>query len=515
MPKQKCRNHPKIWPNAFFECSSDLKVEHKARDAKALQATLAATICPRPMLNITSVHDLPGSIGKGRFSRELTLIGLDASQQKGADISWLKAVDKQMRDPYGFKLLSSGSSGSYLIVDEKKNSLAIVKPEAEAGKNSQALGTPGAAFEHRALRARGAYLVGKGLTSVPEVHAVTIVRDGQVQTASVAKFVENDGSLGTRIIPLATDLLRRAGINIGEGLPSLSSYRDTLQQLSAEDRTKLGTYGTNPENALTILRQNHKFQNDIGSRVNGREVRGIGILDLLIQNADPNLANVMLKEEGDFLRLIPIDHDVAFPTGLYQRTDTDLRPEFWMVQEAGRQPFDQETIAWVEQLDIEGVAKQLHDIGLDDDRILGFRQMAILVKSGVAAGLTLYDIGACTISPSPIKEVVKQARTTVANQGDGEDVTFLEAYTDGINRLVSAKADERARQGMTDYLKLRYPTLSGEALESVQTMVDATKAVWSGVLEYCSPQEKAFAEAYERSGSCALPKLTGYTSPQR
>jgi len=125
-----------------------------------------------------------------------------------------------------------------------------------------------------------------------------------------------------------------------------------------------------------------------------REVHRLGILDLRILNNDRHLGNILVAEGNDgFYRLIPIDHAETLPSALSGGYFE------WLSFPQARQPFDSETLSYIEHLNPERDAKVLeHSLpSLRKECLVTLKFCTYFLKMGARCKLTLYQLG-CLMS---------------------------------------------------------------------------------------------------------------------
>jgi hypothetical protein len=126
------------------------------------------------------------------------------------------------------------------------------------------------------------------------------------------------------------------------------------------------------------------------SKLSVEEVHKIAILDIRIMNADRNSANLLVqRREDNSLKLVPIDHGYCLRTVC----DVSWMDWCWLDWPQLKEPLSAEHKKYIENLDIEADAKLLHErLSIAQEAIDYFRASSSLLKAGVKAGLTLYDI---------------------------------------------------------------------------------------------------------------------------
>lgn len=128
---------------------------------------------------------------------------------------------------------------------------------------------------------------------------------------------------------------------------------------------------------------------DIGPNVFPvHEVHKIGVLDVRILNNDRHCGNILYKrnENGEY-ELTPIDHGLSLPATI-EHVWFD-----WMTWPQAKQPFDEETKKYIDQIDVEQDAKVLRQLGIREECIANMKIATAILKKGCATGKTLYDIG--------------------------------------------------------------------------------------------------------------------------
>lgn len=119
------------------------------------------------------------------------------------------------------------------------------------------------------------------------------------------------------------------------------------------------------------------------------DVHRIGILDIRLYNLDRTCDNMLVvkDENADVLRLVPIDHTYCLPESL---GDAFYDWHYW---KQASQPFSQESLAYIESLDIERDAALLRNLDqLSEKSIDIMKLMTCILKKGAAAGLVLSQI---------------------------------------------------------------------------------------------------------------------------
>uniref|UniRef100_A0A0E0E1R7 1-phosphatidylinositol 4-kinase n=1 Tax=Oryza meridionalis TaxID=40149 RepID=A0A0E0E1R7_9ORYZ len=193
--------------------------------------------------------------------------------------------------------------------------------------------------------------------------------------------------------------------------------------------------------SLQMFIQNNGSCEDMGPRAFPvKEVHKIAVLDLRLANADRHAGNILVckDEEGGNYKLVPIDHGYCLPEKFEDCTFE------WLYWPQAREPFSDETIAYIKSLDAEEDIKLLkfHGWELSARCARVLRIGTMLLKKGAARGLTPYDIGRIlcreTVNrDSEIEDIVQEAEDHVL-PGSSE-VIFLETVSEIIDRHLDKK----------------------------------------------------------------------------
>jgi hypothetical protein len=155
------------------------------------------------------------------------------------------------------------------------------------------------------------------------------------------------------------------------------------------------------------------------SKISVEEVHKIAILDIRIMNADRNVANIMcqrIPEDPDHFRLIPIDHGYS----LRSVCDVAWFDWCWLDWPQTKEPLGKKAREYVLNLDIDEDVRLLKErLGMGDDVLDYYRVSCMILKSGVKAGLTLYEIASgilCRTDPSGEAPSKLETLTSVAGE---------------------------------------------------------------------------------------------------
>jgi len=268
-------------------------------------------------------------------------------------------------------LVLDGSGGTYFLHDVRKKRIAVFKPADEepyADNNPRGyLRQPG---QPMALR--------EGI--VP----------GEACMREVAAYrLDTDGFAG---VPMTTLVEARH--------PSFHTNGSRLN--CSQGGAAVGSHSITPNSPVksSLMKKPGSFQefvnceftmDDISpSKISVEEVHKIAILDIRIMNADRNAANLLIRRKPDnSLELVPIDHGYC----LRSVCDVSWMDWCWLDWPQLKEPLSEKHQKYIQNLDIEKDARMLREqINLCEEAVDYFRASSALLKAGVAAGLTLYDI---------------------------------------------------------------------------------------------------------------------------
>ncbi|WCJ28895.1 Phosphatidylinositol 4-kinase gamma 4 [Euphorbia peplus] len=164
------------------------------------------------------------------------------------------------------------------------------------------------------------------------------------------------------------------------------------------------------------------------------EVHKISVLDMRLANADRHAGNILIRkdDEGKIV-LVPIDHGYCLPESFEDCTFD------WLYWPQAKQPYSQDIIDYVKELDAEEDITLLKLCGWDMPRksACTLRISTILLKKGVERGLTPFLIGSMMCretlkKESMIERIVQEAEHAML-PGSSE-AEFLESVSSIIDR---------------------------------------------------------------------------------
>lgn len=295
----------------------------------------------------------------------------------------------------GFKpvLAPDGSGGSYFLSDARKKRVGVFKP---ADEEPFAENNPRGYVPHESPTSGAGAGDGTNTEWLRQG-----IRPGELCLREVAAFLlDHDGFSGVPMTTLAEarhPALHTAGKHwtlseggAGVGVHSLQSPlagNAPLTPIGATQEVvkKVGSFQEFVHAECTM--------DDLSpSKISVDEVHKIAILDIRLMNADRNVANILcqrIPEDPDHFRLVPIDHGYS----LRSKCDVAWFDWCWLDWPQMKQPLSQKSREYVLGLDIEADARLLKErLNMQNDVLDYFRSSCRILKAGVRAGLTLYDI---------------------------------------------------------------------------------------------------------------------------
>ena len=271
------------------------------------------------------------------------------------------------------RLAQDGSGGTYVLRDASHTAVAVFKPEDEepfAPNNPKRY--VGTQMFQRGLR--------KGISS------------GEAASREVAAFILDTGSFSG--VPFTTRV---------EACHPSFCYRN--HDRHAPLPLKVGSLQSFVEYTDTA--------SDFGPQVfPNREVHKIGILDIRLVNTDRNDGNILVQNRSSQTFLIPVDHGYCLPD-VFEIAWCDW---VWIHWPQAQRPFDQETLDFIDSIDIDGDVQLLRQkLSIRDAPLQIMRMTCMTLKIGAAAGLNLYEIATIIArdnldAPSLLETIVLQAK---------------------------------------------------------------------------------------------------------
>jgi hypothetical protein len=315
------------------------------------------------------------------------LTAWDNQIRSEAIASMIDRSDKGLRDGHQPVALSDGMAGVYLLVDSNRQRVGIFKPSNEEVGCDQ---NP------------------KGNTPNESVNNVRSgLEPGQSMFREVAASILDHNNFA--------------------GVPGTC-----LVKCAANGSPKLGS--------LQAFVESNGSSGDLGhSRFQTLDVQKIAMLDIRLLNLDRHDGNILYSMHEGLVSLIPIDHGCCLP----RRFEVCNFEWCWMDWPQVKAEVHPDVKAYVASLDAERDIALLKkfNIPLSNESLRVFRTMTRLLKQGVAAGLTLFEIASIASRDmeserSRLERVVVKAKWLTAVECLTTGHKFSEVLTNHLNKAV-------------------------------------------------------------------------------
>ena len=273
-------------------------------------------------------------------------------------------------------LIMDGSGGSYYIHDVKKNKIAVFKP---ADEEPYAENNPRGYLPHQ----QGGEFEGLRQGIAP----------GEACIREVAAYLlDHDGFSGVPMTTLAEARhpafnTNGARLKVSEGGASIGAH-----SLGSPSRSTSASQGI-PKKVGSFqeyVRSECSMDDMSPSKISVEQVHRIAVLDIRLLNADRNAANLLCRRLRDnSIELVPIDHGYC----LRSMCDVSWMDWCWLDWPQVKQPMSAKTKDYIKRLDTEKDAKIVQErLNISNVAIDYIRASTALLKAGVEAGMSLYDI---------------------------------------------------------------------------------------------------------------------------
>lgn len=214
---------------------------------------------------------------------------------------------------------------------------------------------------------------------------------------------------------IAHSILTNGGDEVFEDDVIEKSTVETTYSLGSRMRTKMG--------ALQVFMKNEGDADDFGPGVFDKEqVHRIAILDIRTLNHDRHGGNILVTKSTSPNRrynLVPIDHGYILPEFVQS-----IPWPVWMDWPMIREPLSARVKNYIAHLDADSEAHILHkelEGKLRPGSLQGLKIASMLLQKGVAAGLTLYDIGLMMYSRRDEPHRVSELEKIIMEAEDAND----------------------------------------------------------------------------------------------
>ena len=267
-------------------------------------------------------------------------------------------------------LVLEGSGGTYFMKDASRNKVGVFKPaDEEPYAENNPRGYLRQPDDEMTLRAG----IVPGQSCIRELAAYLIDHDGFSGVPMTTLVEAQHPAFNTN----------GSHLNVSQGGAAMGAHSIVPCSTVGPSKSKLGSFQEFVKHECTI--------DDVSpSKISREEVHKIAILDIRIMNADRNAANLLVRRQpDDSLQLIPIDHGYC----LRSVCDVSWMDWCWLDWPQIKEPLCEDHKDYIQNIDIDADACLLRDrLNLSQEAIDYFRASSTLLKAGVAAGLTLYDI---------------------------------------------------------------------------------------------------------------------------
>jgi hypothetical protein len=347
-----------------------------------------------------------------------------------------------------------GSGGSYFLHDARKTTIAVFKP---ADEEPYAENNP-----------RG---------YIPQPGQTMSLRDGVVPGEAcireVAAYLLDHG--GVSGVPMTTLAEARhpafscngVRLNCAQGGGAIGAHSITVNSPTKSPlMKKAGSF-------QEFIRCECTMDDISPSKLSVQEVHKIAILDIRILNADRNAANLLVRRRRDnSLELVPIDHGYC----LRSVSDVSWMDWCWLDWPQLKEPLSEELRKYVLDLDIEADARMLTErLNICQEAVDFFRASSSLLKAGVKAGLTLYEIAVMCCRNDNLAEVPSMLEKLIDMASDLAHVAIENErwdHTAASRALVEQLSPRHRRRSSMVSMAARSSTASSRSSKSFQDSED-------------------------------------------
>lgn len=303
----------------------------------------------------------------GADEKPVNFVTVKYENHKRSMASFIDDVNEGL-NKYTPEICEEGVNGTYFIKNKDGQTIAIFKPNDEEGdsENNPKIPKENSKMEHKSPTFGS---IRKG------------IKPGEAAHRELAAYLlDNEGF---HSVPMTT--------LVSIEHPSFQNAKDPAT------KSKFGS--------LQKFVTNNGASWDVAPKVFPvSDVHKIGILDILILNSDRHGGNMLFsrsKETG--YSLIPIDHSYSLPHS-FEHAWFD-----WFYWPQAQEPFDRDTLEYIEKFDVDQKAAVLTDLGIAQDSIHIFKICANLLKIMAARNFTLFEIASVVCRKSPSKPSILEA----------------------------------------------------------------------------------------------------------
>jgi len=334
-----------------------------------------------------------------------------------------------------------GSGGTYILCDARKCPIAVFKP---ADEEAYAINNP------RGYLPAPTCLTTSNHTQDP-INSCAMragIRPGECCLREVAACLLDHSSFSG--VPDTTLVEARhkgfnhngSGWNLTEGGASVGNHvlhqNNTTPTTFIQSRENAKGDNTNATIISSNISPSHNIPKKVGSfqsfvksectmddlspsLIPIDEVHKIAILDIRILNADRNSANLLCRRNpeststDDEWELVPIDHGFC----LRESADVASFDWCWLDWPQLKKPLSQKSMQYILNLDVEGDVRLLREqLNLPRKACDFYRASCGLLKAGINAGMTLYDIAILCCRSDPAGELPSRLEALMTMASD-------------------------------------------------------------------------------------------------
>lgn len=400
------------------------------------------------------IHHHFGNITEELPSHCPALNYIDTSLSLTLPAPWVDEVNIALKKP-NIKLIETGVSASYLIMNAENQPMAIFKPSSQAGG---AVNNP-KGFDklnfgktnNAAINEYGARLVSGNDLGVPDIYLVKMMLNGEIEQGSLQKYVPNEGSASVFFADQMKLILKHAGID----------EIKKIDELSFSDGMKIRDLLSSPEKLWKFALASQPVLQELMRKLDPAEIQKIGILDLLIQNYDRiNSENILFTNTPRGHKLIPIDHNLAFPETIKGFS----LPPVWLEHPSAFHLLNPKVVQFIKKMDIEKLKTQLTEIGMAEGQIFHFELMHLFVKMATEANFSLFEMGKMLsinnykTATSPLAALIldTNARLTAKDRESNVYEKYKPLFESLLSIKIAEMKEEIARQGASTQIREVY-----------------------------------------------------------
>jgi hypothetical protein len=348
--------------------------------------------------------------------------------------------------------ISQGFSGSYFLLDQYRNKVAIFKPRHEE---------PFAPLNPKGFKAK----LGT------EVHQSGIF-SGQQYLREAAAFVMDDKGLfgvpdtflGSVKHPFFKDSHKRRDIMrlshyIPEKLTKEDFIIDLLQENSIDQFHKMNHKMTNNMTRIGSVQKVIPNSGDISElsieNLSAFQVQKIALFDMRILNADRNEGNILFRKTKDEIELIPVDHGMCLGTKLKIRESEVV----WMNYPQIHLPLDPRLVKYIKALKPKETVQRLtKKLDLPKDVLDLVRISETFLKMCVKRKMTIFEMAQLFYRKEEKKSVLEKIVESIdfmCQESTKRDQWYLQNNILDKTKKINKKTLDKKISKLTRKIKMK------------------------------------------------------------